>query len=205
MDHPPFLADETPEERYLRANTYALLAHLLAGVPGAELRQLIAALPATAENDTPLDHAWADLALATRGADGEILRAEYQTVFIGVTRGEVLPYASWYRTGFLMEKPLADLRADLTHLGYVRQPGVHEPEDHAAALCEVMAQLASAADSRQVEFFQVHMVPWLSKFFQDVQTAHSAVFYRPVGALGMAFMAFEEGYMGVAQGPTKHP
>lgn len=191
------LGDETVEERALRANTYALLAGLLAGPPSAELLRRLAALPPTAENGEPLSLGWCALGLAARGVDAETLKTEHQALFIGVTHGEVMPYASWYRTGFLMEKPLAELRSDLARLGYARQEGVREPEDHAAALCEVMAQLAAGADSRQAGFFSRHMAPWLPRLFQDMQAAQAAVFYRSVAAWAKAFMAFEAEYLDV--------
>ena len=58
---------------------------------------------------------------------------EYNDLFIGMGRGELLPYASYYLTGFLNEKPLAKLRNDMTELGIKRQEGTKEPEDHAGA------------------------------------------------------------------------
>ena len=50
-------------------------------------------------------------------------------------------HGSWYLTGFLMEKPLAVLRDDLTALGLARRDSCGEPEDHLAALCDVMRAL----------------------------------------------------------------
>ena len=45
-------------------------------------------------------------------------------LFIGVGRGELLPFASVYMTGFLNEKPLATLRNDMVTLGVERSPDV---------------------------------------------------------------------------------
>ncbi len=108
-----------------------------------------------------------------------------------------MPFASWYQTGFLMEKPLAVLREDLAALGFERQSDTHEPEDHVAALCEVMAILISDGQdlSRQAEFFNAHLAPWLDHFFSDLSTAKNAVFYRAVGRLGRAFIEFERNYL----------
>lgn len=197
MDLPQFLLDETSDERYLRANIYALLARLLASSADADLLQRLSALHITAKSNGPLNQAWIALAQAAQDTDVTTLRAEHQAIFIGVTRGEVMPYASWYRTGFLMEKPLADLRAELTRLSYARKVGIREPEDHVAALCEVMAQLIESAEPDQVDFFQRHMAAWLLKFFQDVQAAPSARFYRAVGQLGAEFVVCDSVYMGL--------
>jgi TorA maturation chaperone TorD len=117
------------------------------------------------------------------------------TLFIGLGRGEVVPYGSWYATGFLMERPLAELRDDLREIGVERQPGVHEPEDHAGALCDTMALLISgdppAPLEAQQRFYARHLEPWLPRFFADLQRAASARFYRAVGRLGGHFVAVE--------------
>ncbi len=124
---------------------------------------------------------------------------EFHDLFIGLGRGEVVPYASWYLTGFLMEKPLAALRHTLGHLGIERQAHVYEPEDHAAALCETMAVLICNADEfgfdNQCEFFRRHVEPWMGRFFGDLQQSKSARFYRVVGQLGEHFVDFERNYL----------
>jgi len=122
---------------------------------------------------------------------------EYHALFVGLGRGELVPYGSWYLTGFLMEAPLGELRRDLERLGFDRQDGVREPEDHIAALCEVMAMLAgpSAADlDTQRAFFDRHLGAWADRFFGDLATAEAAVFYRAVGRLGQAFVELEKQY-----------
>jgi TorA maturation chaperone TorD len=53
--------------------------------------------------------------------------AEYQDLFIGLARGELVPYGSYYLTGFLHEKPLSKLRQDMARLGVEREDGVAEP------------------------------------------------------------------------------
>jgi TorA maturation chaperone TorD len=122
---------------------------------------------------------------------------EYQELFIGLGRGELAPYGSWYITGFLMEKPLGKLRQDLAALGYERPPGVHEPEDHVAALCEVMAMLITddtVPFAVQRTFFETHLGSWMERFFSDLENARSACFYRSVGCLGQAFIGLEKHY-----------
>jgi TorA maturation chaperone TorD len=109
-----------------------------------------------------------------------------------------MPYSSWYLTGFLMEQPLAKLRSDLKRLGFERQEGVCEPEDHAAALCETMALLAGSDSSQlavQAEFFEAHVGTWMARFFREMQEAPSARFYRAVGQLGEQFIETDQRYL----------
>ena len=49
---------------------------------------------------------------------------------VGVGRGEILPFASYYLTGFLKDKPLAKLRNDMKEIGIELAENVKEPEDH---------------------------------------------------------------------------
>ena len=122
---------------------------------------------------------------------------EFQVLFIGVGESELKPYASYYRTGFMYEKPLANLRAALADLGIAQADDVAEPEDHIAALCETMHALITGAFDmpvpvdRQKEFFEAHMRPWAGLFFVDLENAEHADFYRPVGAIGRLFMTIE--------------
>lgn len=177
----------------LRAHAYTLLAHLLAAPPTPGLLSLIAAIRG---DDTPLGQAFDDLAgLAGTMSAGSASR-EYHALFIGVTQGELLPYASAYRTGMLHDRPLAELRADLQALGIERAPGVAEPEDHIATLCEVMATLTAQTDvTVQRLFFARHLTPWADRFFADLETAQAADLYRPVGTIGRLFLTIDaEGF-----------
>lgn len=186
-----------PEDQ-VRAHTYGLLGALLAGAPAADLLQLLAGVEAASQDkDAAFADAWQQLAIAADRADPGAVAEEYQELFIGLGRGEVVPYGSWYMTGFLMDKPLAVLRGDLAALGFERQEGVSEPEDHAAALCETMAMLVSEGHGHEAQrrFFDNHMGPWMGKFFRDLDAANSAAFYRAVGQFGEQFMEFESGYL----------
>jgi TorA maturation chaperone TorD len=172
-----------------RAGAYGLLARLVARVPDAALLARLEALPA---DESPLGQAHAGLARAARDVDPKAVAREHFTLFVGVGRGELLPYASYYLTGFLNERPLAELRGDLAALGYAPAEGVHDPEDHIAILCDVMADLARSGDlAGQRRFFQRHLEPWAGSLFDDIAAAPSAVFYRAVGAFGAAFMTIE--------------
>lgn len=185
------------EETLLRSRTWALLGALLARPPEEPLLSVLRGIDAEAGDDRAMAGAWAGLALAARRADPASLDDEYHALFIGVGRGELVPYGSWYLTGLLMEKPLAALRADLARLGIGRGPGVCEPEDHAAALCECMGLLAGDAGvgvQAQQAFFRSHVEPWLGRFFEDLARAPSARFYASVGVLGQQFVELERGW-----------
>jgi TorA maturation chaperone TorD len=183
------------DEDRLRGNVYALLGRLLAGPPDEDLLGTLRGIAPEPDDDSLLAASWQMLATAAARTAPNELRHEYDTVFVGLGRGEVVPYGSWYLTGFLMEKPLAELRSDLRRLGIERQPGVHEPEDHAGALCDTMALLITTGErltlDRQHEFFARHLEPWISRFFRDLQSAPSARFYRAVGQLGEQFIGVE--------------
>lgn len=183
------------DEDRVRGNVYALLGNLLSAPPDGEMLQLLREVTPEPDDESLMAASWQMLALAASRSDQENLREEFDALFIGVGRGELVPYGSWYLTGFLMEQPLAKLRGDLRRLGIERQPGVHEPEDHAAALCDTMALLIGADSpatlAQQHDFFGQHLEPWLPRFFRDLQKAGSARFYRAVGQLGEQFIALE--------------
>jgi TorA maturation chaperone TorD len=175
-----------------RAQEYALLATLLSRAPDEALLSRIARLPGDA---SPLGAAHAAVAEAARNADAADVEREYFALFIGLGRGELLPYGSYYQSGFLHDRPLARLREDLAKLSLERAASQAEPEDHAAILCEVMAGVVSgrfpAAPGSDRLLFEKHLAPWIGRFFADLERAKSAEFYRAVGALGRAFMDIE--------------
>ena len=182
-----------------RVNTYALLGALLARPPRREVFDLLERIdPPSADG---MGTAWRALRRAADTADVAAVDDEYQDLFIGVGRGELIPYGSWYLTGFVMDKPLAVLRSDLAALGFERQDDVSEPEDHAAALLETMALIAASPEHGidvQRRFFDRHVATWMPTFFADLQTAGSARFYRAVGQLGGQFIKFETQYLSIA-------
>ena len=184
------------EEERLRADLYDFLAALLARPPDRALLDRAAALTGDGSDLGRAVHALSRVAAATTAKAAE---SEYTALFIGVGRGELLPYASYYLTGFLNEKPLAALRSDMAGLGIQRAFAVYEPEDHIASLMEMMAgmilgrfgaQPASTAESRR--FFNRHIAPWAGHFFTDLESARNSVFYAPVGSAGRAFMEIEK-------------
>jgi len=185
-------ATEVDEVDRARAQEYALLSALLARAPDAPLLQRLSRLAA---DPSPLGVAHAALGEAASRIDAVRIEREYFNLFIGVGRGELLPYASYYLTGFLNERPLARLRDDLAQFGIERVEGHYEPEDHAATLCEIMAAFASgrfaAPEGAERRLFEKHMAPWLPRFFADLERAEAADFYAQVGTLGRVFMDIE--------------
>lgn len=193
-------AREAPSEEGLRASVYGLLAALLGYPPSTDLLPDLRAIQRAEPGgrQQALAVAWETLRLAAEATTPEEMSEEYHELFIGVGRGELVPYGSWYITGFMMEQPLALLRRDLQALGIERAPEVKDPEDHVAALCEVMVCIIDGAeDTRdaQRKFFADHIAPWFEAFFKDLQEAKSARFYRSVGRLGEAFIGVERQYL----------
>jgi len=179
-----------------RSREYTLLATLLSSAPSAAMLQQIAQL---GDDATQLGRAHAVLAEAAATAVASHIEREYLDLFIGLGRGELLPYASYYLTGFLNERPLARLCEDLRALGIERVETQCEPEDHAAILCEIMAGLIggpfSAAIDKQRQVFEKHLAPWIGRFFADLTIAEAADLYRHVGAVGRRFIEIEtEGF-----------
>lgn len=182
------------EEDVLRARFYTLLSNLLLAPPP---KDVLADLARLSGDDTPLGQALGALAEAAAQADADAVSEEHMAVLVGVTRGEVVPYASHYLTGFLHEKPLAEVRDSLRALGIERSPGQAEPEDHIGILFDVMRGLIlgelgnGAGLAEQKAFFDKHIAPWADTLFRDIETARSARFYRAVGAVGRAFLDIE--------------
>jgi TorA maturation chaperone TorD len=165
---------------------------LLGAAPTTDLLTRVAGLRGDV---SALGLAHIELAQAAEAADETAVGREYFNLFIGVGRGELLPYGSYYQTGFLHERPLARVREDLALMGIERAGHMREPEDHIAILCEVMAGFARGefeADlAAQARFFERHLAPWAARFFADLETTRTASFYKSVGRLGRTFMELE--------------
>ena len=186
---------EVPEEDRLRADLYNYLGLMLAGPPDQLLLDQSAALTG---DETGLGQAINGLARVAKISKPKAVQTEYNALFIGLGRGELLPFASYYLTGFLNEKPLANLRATMADFGMTRADGVFEPEDNIASLMEMMAgmvvgrfgRVASVAE--QQTFFNLHIGTWATHYFNDLQGAKSSILYASVGAVGLAFMEIEK-------------
>ena len=181
-----------------RAEMYVLLGGLLAGPPDAATLEMLLDIDAGESEATPMTATWQSLQAAARDADTDQLVDEYFNLFIGLGRGELVPYASFYIHGFLMEKVLASLRNELQSLGFELQEGVSEPEDHVAALCETMGMIISESGlslEEQSAFFEAYIASWMGEFFAELRDAESAGFYRAVAQLGQQFLEIESQYL----------
>ena len=189
-----FEAQDDGEET-ARADLYGLLAGLFYSPPSQELLSAIASAPS--EGGGMLRDAWNALADACGQADANALREEYESLFIGVGKPELMLYGSYYLSGFLMEKPLAALRSDLFRLGLERPADVPESEDHIAMLCEVMRYLIAADDplvaniTAQKKFFGTHIQPWAMQMCDAIEAHPCAGFYRHVATLAKRFIEVE--------------
>jgi TorA maturation chaperone TorD len=186
-------AEEADELEVARSIEYALLASLLLRAPDTEALARVSRLQG--EPMTPLGLAHNALAQAATAASAGSIKREYFDLFLGVGRGEIVPYASYYLTGFLNERPLARVREDFRRLGLERAGGWFDPEDHIGTLCEVMSGFAGgrfeASARDQSGFFAQHIAPWAERFFTDLETAKSARFYRAVARVGRVFIDIE--------------
>ena len=181
---------------------YRLLAVLTSAPASAEIIELLRGIENDGNpgpGDDKMATAWKTIRLASEHTSVESIDDEYHDLFIGIGGGEVVPYGSWYQTGFMMDRPLVYLRKDLAELGIERDEGVHEPEDHVGALCETMSLMAEDGSGisieKQREFFDNHMKSWIGRFFVDLQNARSAHFYTAVGQLGENFFELERRYL----------
>jgi TorA maturation chaperone TorD len=181
-------------EDYLRADLYDFLGALLARPPSDDMLAKIAALTG---DDSEIGQCIATLKKLAQSMAARTVEREYNELFIGLGRGELLPHASFYLTGFLNEKPLARLREDMGRLGIARAEGVAEPEDRIGSLMEMMAGLIrgtfgnAASIEAQKCFFEDHLEPWAGHFFTDLEAAEASVFYAPAGRIGRVFIDIE--------------
>jgi TorA maturation chaperone TorD len=191
-------SDVTPEDM-ARADEYAMLGALLWRAPTAEVLAQVARFRG---DGSELGTAHLMLAEAAANADPAAIQREFFDLFVGVGRGELLPYASFYRTGFLHERPLADVRRDMEALGLAREERIGEPEDHVAMLFDVMRGLIMGEfASDQIDdrvFYERHIKPWASRLFVDLEMTQTSAFYRTVGAVGRVFLDVEAGAMALA-------
>jgi TorA maturation chaperone TorD len=181
-------------EDQLRADMYSFLANLLRAEPSAELVNQLTKLES---DESPIGKSIKTLSKLASSLDLPTIRDEYVRIFIGVGRGEILPFASYYLTGFLKDKPLAKLRNDMKEIGIQLAENVKEPEDHIASLFDMMSGLILGKFSKkfsigeQKDFFNKHLAPWVDLLMRDIESSRIAVFYSPIGTIGREFMEIE--------------
>lgn len=192
---------EHQDDQGLRADCYLFLAALLNEAPPQAQLDALAQLDTDGAQQDDIAVAWRSLASRAQHMTESSAADEFFALFVGLGRGELVPFGSWYVTGYLQEYPLSDLRDTLSQLALMREQGNTNTEDHIAQLLAVMATLIVNtelySEQQQQAFFQQHLAPWAERFFNDLSSAKSAALYRGVGELGLAFIAFEKKYFGM--------
>lgn len=186
------------DEETARAELYGLLSQLYYATPSAQLLSTlrVAVTEAPAAGGF-LQEPWQQLVGASRESDDAAVAQEFDRLFGGVGKPEVYLYGSHYLSGFLNEKPLVRLRADLDRLGLARDEAMPETEDHIAYLCEVMRYLIAGDDMAvcnltvQREFFAAHLQPWMGQLCDALSGHPGARFYAAVAQFTRAFMSVE--------------
>ena len=191
------------QEQTLRTEIYLVFSALFRSAPSEEMIEFLTSLEVE-PSESAMQKAWIALQQAAKNSNREALEDEYQDLFIGIGRGEVMPFGSWHMTGAMMEKPLAEIRHDLELLGFERDENVKEPEDHIAALCEVMSMLTGEEEDLQQAVFNKHIAPWFNSFTQQLENAESANFYKPAAQLCEAFLTLEQVRFSVNTKSSKH-
>jgi TorA maturation chaperone TorD len=182
-----------PEDQ-ARSDLYGFLGALLEKPADSKLLNQVSFLKS---DDTSIGQSIHALSRIAGVTTAETAEREFNALFIGLGRGELLPYASYYLTGFLNEKPLAKLREDMAARHIVRSVDNKQPEDNIASLLEMMGGMivgrfgvvTSLAD--QKTFFDTHIAPWAGHFFSDLEGSDNSVFYSAIGSLGRQFMEIE--------------
>lgn len=194
--HPP--VSSALDEETARAEVYGVLAALYYAPPTAELlSQLRVAVTDAPAAGSFLEEPWRELVGAARSLTDDAIADEYDSLFGGVGKPEVYLYGSHYLSGFLNEKPLAQLRGDLNRLGLVRDESMPETEDHFACVCEVMRYLIAGDDvevanlTQQRDFYRTHLQSWAPKMCDAISAHASARFYSTLAAFTQAFLSVE--------------
>ncbi|MGA8052321.1 MAG: molecular chaperone TorD family protein [Burkholderiales bacterium] len=187
------LPDTVAAEDQVRGDFYALLARLFYTAPDAPLLAAIASADELVpEGNSALAESWKSLVAAASVADDELARVEYDAVFVGVGKAQVTPYASAYLVATGREKVLAELRGTLARLGLGRAGGAHEPEDHFAALCDVMRHLILAGGSAdEREFFDRYLRRAYPGLCEALLACADANFYKHVARFARAVFDLE--------------
>jgi len=181
-------------EDKLRSDMYSFIANLIRTEPNIKLINSIKNLEG---DDSPIGKSIKLLTKLSTNLPINEIHDEYVRLFIGVGRGELLPYSSYYLTGFLNDKPLSRLKDDMGLMGIVRKENVKEPEDHISSLFDIMSGMIVGSFDKifslkeQSDFFEKHINPWAHLLMLDIETSKSAVFYVPVGTIGKEFIQIE--------------
>jgi len=187
------------DEETARAEMYGLLAMLYLSPPSKEVWQAMQV--AVTEAPMPgafLEEPWRQLVACTRDRALDDVAREFDELFGGVGKPDIDLFGSVYQVGFLNERPLADLRAELAEMGLQSHPDAATPtEDHIAYLLEVMRFLIAGDDmaichlTRQKAFFGRHLEGWIDALCSAIEGHPKARFYAALAAMTRAFVAVE--------------
>lgn len=187
-------APSVAPEELARADLYALLAQLFYAPPERALLQALAGMDradVTGEGSA-LATLWRELARSAAGADPEAVLEEYESLFVGTGRAEVTLYTAAYTLASALDNPLVDIRNFLDAQGLARKQSVHEPEDHIAALCEVMRHLILRNDvAAQRKLFERFLWPAASVLCDAISSHRNARFYGAAARLAKTFFELE--------------
>ena len=188
----------TLDEETARAEVYGLLAALYYAPPSAELlSQLRVAVTEAPAPGAFLEESWRQVVAAARERSDAQIADEFDALFGGVGKPEIHLFGSHYLSGFLNEKPLAQLRSDLAALGLGRDEAMPETEDHVAYVFEVMRYLIAGDDvavanlTRQRGFFTQHVQSWLPALCETIAAHPRAGFYAALAGFTQAFIGVE--------------
>ena len=188
-----FVRTPAPEDQ-ARANFYGLLSRLFYAPADAALLAALAQADELEAEAADLAGRWRDLCAAAAKADPEEVRDEFDTVFIGTGKAPVTLYVTAYSIRYSNEVPLVGLRSELAELGFARRENVGEPEDHIAALCDVMRGLIAQqqGDEVQKRFFERWIQPNVEPLCSAIEKSERTAFYKHVGRLAKAFFSLEQ-------------
>jgi TorA maturation chaperone TorD len=189
-----FVRTPAPEDQ-ARANFYALLSRLFYAPPDAGFLAALGSADELQAEDEALAKAWSELCAAAAAADGEALRDEFETTFVGTGKAPITLYASAYSLRYSNETPLAHLRSELAALGLARRSDAGEPEDHIAALCDVMRHLIAEQQvdlALQKRFFDRWIRPNFESLCAAIERSELGSFYKSAGRLGKTFFSLEQ-------------
>jgi TorA maturation chaperone TorD len=121
-------------------------------------------------------------------------QAEYEAAFIGTGKAAITLYTSAYSVRYTNEMPLAALRGELAALGLTRRIDAAEPEDHIAALCDVMRYFIAEQGrdlGEQRRFFERWIDPIVEPLCDAIEASELTAFYKRVGRMAKAFFSLE--------------
>jgi TorA maturation chaperone TorD len=189
-----FVRTPAPEDQ-ARANFYGLLSRLFYAPADAELLGALAQADELEAEAEALAERWKELCAAAAKADPEDVRDEFDTVFIGTGKAPVTLFTTAYSIRYSNEVPLVALRSALNELGLARREDAGEPEDHIAALCDVMRYLIAEQQADlevQKRFFEEWIQPNVEPLCTAIEKSERTAFYKHVGRLAKAFFSLEQ-------------